>query len=156
MAEITVINQIPDQGTEQMAEQAPLKLPDPSQGPGQQGISPQGAVKDSPPGKRRSHLFQPGQSGNPSGRPKRTQEEKDALEAIRTLAPLAAVRLKELLNSDRISPAILVRVCELVFDRTYGRAEAAVKVTSAAETVEQSRDYVLALVEAVREERQDE
>ena len=107
---------------------------------------------DLPSAPRKPHLFQPGVSGNPSGRPKRTQEEKDALQAIRDLAPDAVEKLKALLNSTRASPAVKVRIIELILDRTYGKAESAVKVTSVAETVQQSESYIMALVEKVRED----
>ena len=105
---------------------------------------------EAPEKQKKSHRFQPGRSGNPSGRPKRTPEEKDALEAIRKLAPGAAEKLKALLNSTRTPAAVKVRVCELILDRTYGKPDSSVKVTSVQQTVEQSRDYILSLVERVR------
>ena len=95
--------------------------------------------------------FKPGVSGNPSGRPKRTKEEKDALEAIKAMAPEAADKLRTLLNSSRTSAAMKVKICEIILDRTYGKSESAVKLTSVQQTVEQSRDYILSLVERVRE-----
>ena len=98
---------------------------------------------------KKPYLFQPGQSGNPSGRPKRTREEKDALDAIRTLAPDAVEKLKALLNSPKTSPAVKVRICELILDRTYGKSESAVKLTSVQQNVEQSRDYILSLVSQI-------
>lgn len=101
--------------------------------------------------KKKSHLFQPGVSGNPSGRPKRTQEEKDALQAIRELAPAAVAKLKKILDSEKVAPAVKLRACEIILDRTYGKAESAVKVTSVGETVQQSEAYILALVDKVRE-----
>ena len=36
---------------------------------------------------RYPNRFKPGQSGNPGGRPKKTKEEKDALEEIRKFVP---------------------------------------------------------------------
>ncbi len=104
----------------------------------------------------RSHLFQPGQSGNPSGRPKRTQEEKEALAVIRGLAPLAVEKLESLLKSAKVSAAVKVKICEIILDRTYGKAESAVRVTSAQETVEKSQSYILSLVERIRADMEDE
>ena len=110
-------------------------------------------VQEAPPAEdsgRVDHRFQPGQSGNPSGRPKRTQEEKDALAAIKALAPDAVAKLQSLLESKKVSPAVKVRIAELILDRTYGKAETAVKVTSVAETVESSKTYILSLVDQIR------
>lgn len=70
--------------------------------------------------------FKPGQSGNPGGRPKKTQEQKDALQAIRDLAPDAVKVLKDMLYGEGVPPAQRLRAAELIFDRAYGKAEAKV------------------------------
>lgn len=44
---------------------------------------------------KRGRPFEKGKSGNPSGRPKRTAEEQDALAAIRSLAPAAAETIRQ-------------------------------------------------------------
>ena len=67
--------------------------------------------------------FKPGQSGNPGGRKKRTQEEKDALEMIRKLAPQAVERLREILEDPRVKTSDLLRAIEIVFDRTFGKED---------------------------------
>lgn len=70
----------------------------------------------------RGRPFQKGQSGNPSGRPKKTQEQKDALEMIKALAPEAVERLKEIITGPSIRPDTRLKAIEIVLERTYGKA----------------------------------
>lgn len=70
--------------------------------------------------------FKPGQSGNPGGRPKNTQERKDALAAIRSLAPNAADVIAQILADEKAPPAVRLKAANDVLDRTYGKAEATV------------------------------
>lgn len=72
--------------------------------------------------KPRGRPFAPGQSGNPSGRPKNSKEQQDALTAIRDLAPNAAQVLKQLMTSADTPPAVKLRAVTEVLDRTYGKA----------------------------------
>ena len=67
--------------------------------------------------------FKPGQSGNPGGRPKKTQEEKDALVMIRSLAPKAVERLEEILDNPKVNTRDLLRAIEIVFDRAFGKED---------------------------------
>ena len=67
--------------------------------------------------------FKPGQSGNPGGRKKRTQEERDALEMIRSLAPQAVERLRDILEDPKVKTRDLLRAIEIVFDRTFGKED---------------------------------
>ena len=95
--------------------------------------------------------FPKGVSGNPSGRAKRTNVQKDALEKIRSLAPKAVETLEVLLVSPYTHPAVKVRICELILERTYGKPEASIKLTSIRETVEESQQYIQALVARITE-----
>lgn len=88
--------------------------------------------------------FKPGQSGNPSGRPKKTQEQKDALEAIRGLAPNAANVLKTIMEDATAPAAARIRAAVEVLDRTYGKPDATVKL-------EDPRNDVLADIRATVE-----
>ena len=75
-----------------------------------------------------STSFKPGRSGNPGGRPRRTQEERDALAKIRELAPRAAEVLEEMLDNDATPAPTRIKAVELILDRTYGKPDMAVKV----------------------------
>lgn len=72
--------------------------------------------------------FKPGQSGNPSGRPKKTQAQQDALAAIRDLAPMASEVLMDVMSNPSAPPAARLKAVEMILDRTYGKPDMAVKV----------------------------
>ena len=72
--------------------------------------------------------FKKGQSGNPGGRPKKTPEQRDALETIRSLAPRAADVAREILDDPESPTAAKIKVMEIVFDRTYGKPDVSVKL----------------------------
>lgn len=74
--------------------------------------------------------FQKGQSGNPKGRPKQTQQQKDALMQIRQLAPTAAERLREIIADPDTKPDVQLRAIDIILDRAYGKAAAQVSVTA--------------------------
>jgi hypothetical protein len=83
--------------------------------------------------------FKPGQSGNPSGRPKRTAEEKDALEQIRKLAPGVPELLKSIMQDAKASPAYRLKAAEMILDRAYGKADARIQMDAKV----QQGDFVL-------------
>lgn len=66
--------------------------------------------------------FKPGQSGNPGGRKKDTEDVKQAKEELRKLALPGVMRLKAALEDPDTKPAEVIKIVEIVLDRVYGRA----------------------------------
>ncbi len=99
-----------------------------------------------------STRFQPGVSGNPSGRPKRTPAETKALNQIRKLAPEAAKIMKEMLQDSKTPAAVRVKICEIILDRTFGKAPASISLSTDSDKVAESRSYILSLVSRIRGE----
>lgn len=83
-----------------------------------------------PENREKTGKFKAGKSGNPGGRPRQTEEQKQALDNIRALAPTAAKVLKRLLTGKEIPPAQKLKAAEIVLDRTYGKPETRVEVSS--------------------------
>ena len=94
--------------------------------------------------------FLPGRSPNPGGRPRQTEEEKDALAEIRKLAPGVADRMVALLDSPRVPAIAKVRILEIILERTYGKAETAIKLNSDAQTAEAARARLEAIAARIR------
>ncbi len=82
--------------------------------------------------------FEKGSSGNPSGRPKRTEIETQLIQQICTLAPKAFEALKELIESSETPANIRFKCCELVIDRICGRTMTAPDMMQYENPVEKS------------------
>ena len=75
----------------------------------------------------------------------------DPLEAIRALAPEVAYHMKKLLESTKTPASVKLRVLEIILERTYGKVETAVKLSSNAhQSVEASQARIAAMVEKIR------
>ena len=92
----------------------------------------------------------PGKSPNPGGRPKQTEEEKDALEEIRKLAPGVAAKMTELLNNPRVPAIAKVRILEIILERTYGKPETAVRLNADIQSNEAARARLEAIAARIR------
>ena len=67
-----------------------------------------------------STSFKPGQSGNPSGRPKNTQEEYDLDAACKTRTPAALAVIEALmLNADKDS--VRLAAATFIIERAHGK-----------------------------------
>ena len=94
--------------------------------------------------------YLPGQSGNPSGHPKRSWEQQEALEEIRKLAPTAAEKIAAMLEDSKVPAAVKVRLIEIILERTYGKLETAVKLTTVSQSVEAAQARISAIVSQIR------
>ena len=108
------------------------------------------------PERKNPRPFQPGPSGNPSGRRMRTKEQQEAIDALRKLAPEAVQVLGSILADGEAPVTARIKVAEIVLDRTCGKPEASVRVTSVRESLNESRAYIVALVQKAQERLADE
>ena len=79
-----------------------------------------------------------------------TESEKQALEEIRELAPKAVGKMMELLENEKTSAALKVRICEIILDRTYGKPEAAVRMSVETQTPEAAWARLEAIAARIR------
>ena len=89
--------------------------------------------------------FKPGQSGNPSGRPKEVAHVKELAksyteDAIRTLA--------EIMGDGSAPPAARVKASECLLDRAWGKSESTVNVKTPNNVRELSTAEILAALAA--------
>jgi hypothetical protein len=99
-------------------------------------------------GKGVLHPFQPGQSGNPSGKGGLYHE---AQRICREASPQAARRMVELMNSD--DPRVALLAADKVLERAWGKpkevADEATIDPAAAEQAAQARAEVIALLQGL-------
>ena len=72
--------------------------------------------------------FKKGVSGNPKGRPKLSEDQKDALTKIKELAPMAVDVAEKLLKDGDVPPAVKVKLIDMILDRTYGKPYQSVEI----------------------------
>lgn len=82
-------------------------------------------------------------------------ESTDALEQIRAMAPDAVEKMRQMLNGKDATSANVLKIIEIILDRSYGKSAAASKKTSVTQTVTQSLDYLEGLVAEIREELEE-
>lgn len=81
-----------------------------------------------PANRTKTGQFSKGHSGNPSGRPKRSDVEKETIEALSELAPRAVEVMREVLDNQDASPSVRLRCAESILERVCGVPMSAEKI----------------------------
>ena len=77
-------------------------------------------------------------------------ERIDSLDEIRGLAPDVVQMMGDMLHSSKVPAVVKVRIMEMVLERTYGKPEASIRLTSAQQNVEAAQERIAAIVERIR------
>ena len=104
-----------------------------------------------------SHLWPKGVSGNPSGRPKKSEEEKqlatELMSGIKNLGPMTLAAIEKILNPDnKVQAMARVKMIEIILSYIVGKPSSEIKLSvSTEEMAEASEIRIAALVQAVRQ-----
>lgn len=94
--------------------------------------------------------WQPGQSGNPSGKPKMTEEQKQVMEEIKKLGPRCIKAMTDIL--DGRSAMARVRLIEIILSYIIGKPESNIHLdVSMEERVVQSELRIAALIQTIKQ-----
>ena len=77
-------------------------------------------------------------------------DQMDSLEEIRKMVPDVVSQIERMMHDDRTSAMVKVRLMEMVLERTFGRPEASVKLTTAQQGVEAAQARIAAIVERIK------
>lgn len=75
-----------------------------------------------PENRSKNGRFVKGNCGNPGGRPKMTQEQRDAKEMLKAACPAAAALLIDTMTNPEAKLELRTHCAEVVMDRVWGKA----------------------------------
>ena len=117
------------------------------------GAQPVIAERQEEPERGPDGRFRP---GNQCARGRLTGEQREALEEIRKLAPKVAEKMSDMLDDETVPAVAKIRIMETILDRTYGKPEAAVKLSADIDSAEASQARLNAIAERIRRELKEE
>ena len=96
--------------------------------------------RDSPAGNR----------GDFSWGGERVDENMDSLSEIRRLTPEVVDMMGEMLRNAKTPAVVKVRIMEIILERTFGKPEAAIRLSTAQQNVEAAQERISAIVSQIR------
>lgn len=93
--------------------------------------------------------LQKGSCLNPSGRPKRTEAEKEAIETMRLVTPEMVDIVLSIARNENASHYARLQAAELIMNRAMGRPESYLKVEKTEDSVEETTANLIELFAAV-------
>lgn len=98
----------------------------------------------------KSYLWKPGQSGNPAGRPKKTEQEKELMDQIRSLGPKTYEAMKTMLENGKTPAVAKVKLIEIILAYILGKPDVNVKLTNVTDASVEAQERIVALVRDIR------
>ena len=77
-------------------------------------------------------------------------ENMESLSEIRSLTPEVVHMMDEMLHSNKIPAMVKVRLMEIILERTFGKPEAAIRLSTAQQNVEAAQARLEAIFGHVR------
>lgn len=98
--------------------------------------------------------FAPGVSGNPRGRPKKSENQKELMERIKKMGDLAVDAAESMLKNNKVAAPAKAQIITLILAYILGKPENSVRLTTETLTPEESKariDDLVAKLKVVRD-----
>ena len=77
-------------------------------------------------------------------------ENMDSLSEIRRLTPEVVHLMDEMLHNAKTPAVVKVRIMEIILERTFGKPEAAIRLSTAQQNVEAAQARISAIVSQIK------
>ena len=94
--------------------------------------------------------FAPGVSGNPAGRPKRSESEKELMSRIRKMGDLAVDSAEQMLKSNKVAGPAKAQIITLILAYILGKPESSLKVTTDQVSAEETKARIDDLISRIK------